>query len=144
MALWLVTIMAVFAGSVIYDRYQASEYDIIAGPYIKEIIPKLSQWDPAITKALMTSKVSDTIPDENFTQAMTLFSRLGALQSIGKPKFDNVQENLITKMGTLTIVEYDIDAKYENDDAVINLKLLKSNDTYEIYRFNFSSEILQN
>jgi len=63
MAIWFVTIMAVFAGSVLYDQYQSSEYDAIAGPYIQEIIPEISKWNPAITKALMAPEVSATITD---------------------------------------------------------------------------------
>jgi hypothetical protein len=142
MVIWLVTIIAVFAGSMLYDQHKASKYEAIAEPYIKRIIPELSQWDPAITKALMSSKVAATIPDENFTQAATLFSRLGALQSMEEPKFDKVQEMLNTDIGTLTIVEYNVDAKYENGEAVINLQLLDGGGFFEIYRFNFSSEIL--
>ena len=90
----------------------------------------------------MAPEVSSTIPDENFVQAMTLFSRLGPLQSMDEAKFDELHEDQETKMGTQTIVEYNIDAKYENGDAIINLKLLLRDDAFEIYRFNFSSEIL--
>lgn len=141
MAVWFVTIMAVFAGSTIYDRYKSSEYDAVAGPYLQKIIPELSKWDPAITRGLMAAEVSSTIPEENFTQAMTLFSRLGTLQSLGEPSFDQVDQ-LATDKGTLPIVIYDIDAKYANADAVINLKLLFRDGIFEIYRFNFSSELL--
>ena len=140
--LWLVTIIAVFAGSILYDKYTASEYDDIASPYIKRIIPEISKWDPVTTKGLMAPEISSTIPDENFAQAMTLFSRLGTLQSMDKEKFEELHENQKTKIGTQTLVEYNIDAKYENGDAVINLKLLLRDDSFEIYRFNFSSEIL--
>jgi hypothetical protein len=142
MAIWFVTIMAVFAGSVLYDQYQSSEYDAIAGPYIRGIIPEISKWNPAITKALMAPEVSATIPDENFDQAMAWFSRLGALQSMEAPEFDQVQQNLNTDIGIQTIVVYNIDAKYENGDAVINLKLLDKGESLEIYRFDFSSETL--
>jgi hypothetical protein len=142
MAIWFVTIMSVFAGSVLYDQYQASEYDAIAGPYIRGIIPEISKWDPVITKALMAPEVSATIPDENFAQAMAWFSRLGALQSMEAPKFDQVQQNLNTDIGIRTIVVYNIDAKYENGDAVIKLKLFDKGESLEIYRFDFSSETL--
>ena len=142
MVIWLVTIIAVFAGSIFYDQYQGSEYDVIAVPYINQIVPELSQWEPETTKALMAPGVAATIPDENFTQAMTLFSSLGALQSMEKPKFDKAQEMLNTDIGTLSIVEYNVDAKYENGDAVINLQLIETGDSFEIYRFNFSSELL--
>jgi hypothetical protein len=142
MALWLVTIIAVFAGSVIYDKYKSSEYDVIADPYIKRIIPEISKWDPVTTKQLMAPEISATIPDENFAQAMTLFSRLGALQSMDDAKFKEIHEDKETTTGKKTFVTYDINAKYENGDAVINLKLLLRNGTFEISRFDFSSEIL--
>lgn len=90
----------------------------------------------------MAPEVSATIPEENFTQAMTRFSRLGALQSMDEPKFDEVHQDLQTDIGKQTIVVYDIHAKYENGDAIINLKLLDKGESLEIYRFGFSSEIL--
>ncbi len=142
MVIWFVTIMAVFAGSVLYDQYQSSEYDAIAGPYIRTIIPEISKWDPATTKALMAPEVAATITEENFIQAMAWFSRLGALQSMQEPKFDQIHQDQQTEIGIQTIVVYDIDAKYENGDAVINLKLLDKGDSLEIYRFDFRSEIL--
>lgn len=142
MAIWFVAIMAVFAGSVLYDQYRSSDYDVIAGPYIQEIIPEISKWDPAITKALMAPEIAVTISEENFTEAMAWFSRLGALQSMQEPKFDQIHQDQQTEIGKQTIVVYDIDAKYENGDAVINLKLLDKGDSLEIYRFDFSSAIL--
>lgn len=142
LVLWLVTIIAVFAGSVMYDKYQSSKFDSIAGPYIKQIIPEISRWDPVATKQLMAPEVSATIPDETFAQAMTLFSRLGALQSMDKEKYEELHEDQETSIGKHTIVEYNIDAQYANGDAVINLKLLLRDGAFEIYRFNFSSEIL--
>ena len=142
MAIWLVTIVAVFAGSILYDQYTSAEYNAIATPYIKKIIPELSKWDPATTKGLMAPEISASIPDENFAQAMTLFSRLGTFQSMDEAKFDQLHEGQETNIGKQTLVEYNIDAKYANGDAVINLKLLLRDDAFEIYRFNFSSEIL--
>lgn len=142
LVLWLVTIVAVFAGSVIYDKYTASEYDAIATPYLKSIIPEISKWDPVTTKGLMAPEVSATIPDENFAQAMTLFSRLGAFQSMEEANFEELHQDQETSIGKQTIVEYNIDAKYEHGDAVINLKLLLRDGVFQIYRFNFSSAIL--
>ena len=142
MAIWLVTIIAVFAGSILYNQYQSTEYDAMAGPYIRKIIPEISKWDPATTRALMAPEVSATMPEEDFTRALALFSKLGVLQSMAEPKFDQVHQDLQTDIGKQTIVVYDIEAKYENGDAVINLKLLDKGDALQIYRFGVSSEIL--
>ena len=44
--------------------------------------------------------------------------------------------------GNQTILVYETDATYENDDAMITLQLLERNGTFEVFRFNFSSKIL--
>lgn len=142
LSLWFVTIISVIGGSFIYDHYKTSEFDAAAAPYIKIIIPKLSAWDPETTKGLMAPEVLSSIPEENIARAMTLFSRLGSLQSMDEAKFDEVHEVQEDGIGKQTLVEYNVDAKYENGDAVINLKLLSRGGTFEIYRFNISSEIL--
>ena len=90
----------------------------------------------------MAPEISASIPDENFALAMTVFSRLGAFQSMDKEKYEELHEDQETSFGKYTIVEYNIDAQYANGDAVINLELLLRDGAFEIYRFNFSSEIL--
>jgi hypothetical protein len=142
LGLWFVTILTVLAGSIIYKQNQSSEYHDRAVPYINKVIPEISKWDPATTRALMAPEVAATIPEENFTKAMNWFSRLGKLQNIEEPSFVKAHVDQETDIGKLTIIEYDIDARYENDDAEIHLKLLEKNGSFEIYRFNFSAEIL--
>jgi len=142
LATWFVVIIVVIGGSILYDRYKTSEFDDRAVPYIKEVIPEISQWNPIKTKALMASEVAATISEEKFAQAMDLFSRLGSLQSINEPKFIEVHTGEQGDIGTQTIIEYDIDAEYSNGDATINLKLLFRDGLFQIYNFNFSSEAL--
>ena len=67
---------------------------------------------------------------------------LGALQSIDEPEFEQAHVDQEIDIGKRTVLEYKINAKYENADAIINLKLLEKGASYEIYRFNFSSEYL--
>jgi hypothetical protein len=139
---WFVVVVAVIGGSFLHDRYKTSEFDDRAAPYIKEVIPEISQWDPTRTKTLMPSEVAATISDEKFSQAMNLFSKLGQLQKIDEPKFIDVHTGKQGDIGEQTIVEYDVDAEYANGDATINLKLLFRDGLFEIYNFNFSSEAL--
>lgn len=142
LATWLVVIVGVIGGSALYDRFKTSEYDAAAEPYIRDVIPKISQWDPAATKALMASEVAATISAEKFAQTMNLFSRLGSLQSTEEPKFIDVHSGQQGALGEQTIVEYDVDAEYANGEATINLKLLFRDSRFEIYNFNVSSESL--
>ncbi len=139
--IWLVAIIVIIGGSAIYDRYETSEYDVLAAPYLERIIPQLSQWDTETTRGLMASEVLSTIPEESFAKAMTMFSRLGQLKSMDKARFDEVHEVQESDIGQQTIVEYNVDAHYEHGDAVINLKLLPRDGTFKIYRFNVSSEL---
>lgn len=139
---WFVVIVAVIGGSFLYDRYKTSEFDDRAVPYIKEVIPEISQWNPTKTKALMASEVAADISEEKFAQAMDLFSRLGQLQSVEEPKFIDVHSGKQGDIGEQTIIEYEIDVQYTNGEATINLKLLLRDGLFEIYNFNFSSEAL--
>ena len=139
---WFVVIIAVIGGSFLYDRYKTSEFDDRAVPYIKEVIPEISQWNPTKTKALMASEVAADISDEKFAQAMDLFSRLGQLQSVEEPKFIDVHSGKQGDIGEQTIIEYQTDVQYANGEATINLKLLLRDGLFEIYNFNFSSEAL--
>ena len=139
---WFVVIVAVIGGSFFYDRYKTSEFDDRALPYIKEVIPEISLWNPTTTKALMASEVTATISEENFAQAMNLFSKLGQLQSTDEPRLIDVHTGKQGDIGEQTIIEYEIDAEYTSGDATINLKLLFRDGLFEIYNFNFSSEAL--
>ncbi len=142
LAIWLVAILTIIAGTGIYDKYLSSDYNKVAQPYIEEVIKGISTWDPATTRALMVPEVAASIPEERFTRAMAWFSRLGALQSMDEPEFEKAYVDQQTDMGTYTIIEYNTDAKYANGDATINIKLLDRAGHYEIYSFNFSSEAL--
>jgi hypothetical protein len=142
MGLWAVAIVTIIVGSGVYTRFQSSDYDDVAGPYIKKALPEISTWDPDKTRALMTPEISAGIPEQDFTKAMAWFSRLGALQSMDEPDFIKAYLGQDTSIGKLNLLEYEVDAKYANGDAVINLKLIDKGGAFEIYRFNFSSETL--
>ena len=141
-ALWLVSIIAAVGGLEIYKSYQGSEFDKTAVPYIRQVIPKISTWEPETVKALMAPEVAATIPDEKFIRAMRFFSKLGALQGIDEPKFSQAHVDREMDIGKQTIIEYKIAARYENAEAEIHLQLLERGESYELYRFNYSSELL--
>jgi DNA/RNA endonuclease YhcR with UshA esterase domain len=143
LAIWFVAIIAIIIATWVYPKFQSGDYDELAIPYLKRIIPELSQWDPIATRALMVREVSASIPDEKFNRGMDLFSKLGTLQSLNEPKFEHVYRDQGTIIGKQTIVEYITEAKYANGDATINMKLLDRDGHFEIYHFNISSQTLQ-
>ena len=141
-AFWVISILIIIGGNIFYKKYQGSQYDKLAVPYIQRVIPVISSWDPVATKALMTPEIATTIPDEKYARAMVFFSQLGALQSVDEPEFTKAHVDLETEIGRQTILEYKVDASYANGDAEIEIKLLERGGSFEIYRFNFSSEAL--
>ena len=141
-AVWLVSIVAVVVGSQLYEKYQATDYDGLAVPYIQKVIPELSTWDPEIIRPLMVPEALKEIPDRKFAQTMDVFSKLGALQTMEVPKFESVHSQEKSDSETQTVVVYDTEAKYENGEAVITLQLLQVGDSFEVYRFKVSSNAL--
>ncbi|MCK4508863.1 MAG: hypothetical protein KAU27_09990 [Desulfuromonadales bacterium] len=140
--IWFVTITTVIIGSIVYDRYQASEYSDTAVPYVEKIIPIVSTWEPKAIRELMVPEVSAEISEDKFAQTMALFSKLGALQSMEEPQFEDVDTGGKTVIGMQTILEYKIDAQYENGEALLNIKLLSRDGVFELYSFNVGSEVL--
>lgn len=141
-AFWACSMLIIIGGSIYYKMHQGAEYDVVAVPYIEKMVPILSQWDPATTRELMVPEIVAEIPEDKFVRGMTFFSQLGALQELDKPEFVKAFKEEETDIGIQTIIEYDVDAVYQNGDAEINLKLMKQGDSYQLYRFNFSAEAL--
>ena len=110
---WFVAIISVIAGSYIYSHYQAKDYDERAVPYIQMVVPEISTWNPATTRALMADETMEKIPEEKFSQIMELFSKMGSLQSMETPEFNKVLSEEETGTGTKAIVAYELEAKYE-------------------------------
>lgn len=140
MVTWLLTMVSVVAGVYIYKHKQASDYDDLAVPYIKQVIPVLSQWDPESTRQLMAPEALEGISEEMFTQVLAVFSRMGELQSIEDPSFEKVYSEEETEIDT--VIAYSTDAKYANGDAVIAIQLLLRDGSFEVFRFNLSSNTL--
>ena len=141
-ACWVVSMLIIIGGSILYKSHQGSKYDKLIIPYIENVIPVISRWDPIETKALMSPEIAETIPDDKYVRAMEFFSSLEALVKMEQPQFTKAYVDQETDIGIQTILEYNVDAHYEHGDATINLKILENNGAFEIYRFNFSSEVL--
>lgn len=142
-AFWVVTMVAVVTGTYLYKRNQSADYDTTAVPYIMKVVPEISMWDPEKTRRIMAPEVAADIPVDKFERAMTFFSKLGALKSMDEPVFEKAYVDQETpEVGKQTIVEYNVETAYENGDATVNLQLLRRNNTFEIYRFNFGSQLL--
>ena len=128
----LACIVGVFAG---YFYIKSAKYEKTAVPYIKEKIPELSTWDPAVSKKYMAPEVLELIKDDELNKLMHWLSKLGRLKGIEEPQFVNVSTSATTEHGKQTIATYNIAAHYENGDANITMRLLEVEGGFQIYQF---------
>lgn len=140
-SLFLVIALVVATVNVV-TWYKSTQYEDTAVPYIKTAIPVLSKWDAESIKEFMAPKVLEQTTDENFSKIIKYFSNLGSLNSFEEPEFSDVYTGTNPEEGTQTIVNYTVDAVYENGDAVITISLLKSGNSFKIYKFHISSRAL--
>jgi len=138
----LLGLIALFALLAVYTGYKQSEYNETAVPYIKKVIPKISEWDSDEIKPLFVPSTFDNVSDEDFAKLFKWFSKLGSLKSIDEPQFTQVHSGATVKEGANTIVTYTVLAHYENGDAHISIRLLDLGGSFEIYHFNLNSKAL--
>lgn len=139
---WVVAVTAIIGGSIFYNSYQGSQYEASAVPYIKQVIPVLAEWDILQTRELMAPEALATIPEENFGKAMKLFAKLGALQKIGEPEFDEVVDDNRDPNAPRTLVTYKVATTFSNGDAQFIIQLIDRGDHFQVFNFNLSSETL--
>ncbi|MBW2503041.1 MAG: hypothetical protein JRE16_00575 [Deltaproteobacteria bacterium] len=140
LGIWFVVILGIIAGSAVYNHYKSSRYDESAHIFLKKTVPQLSNWDVDQIRLLMAPEALERISDTTYNATITLFAKMGRLLSFDKPKFSQI--HLEDK--DRAIVEYTIDAKYENGDAILTVNLLHEDGEFKIYHFNVQSSALTN
>jgi len=139
---WVVVVVSIIGGSFLYKAYQGEQYKETALPFVKEVIPIVSEWDADKTRAMMAPEAVAEIPAENFVKAMNLFSQLGTLESVDEPKFDEVVEIAREGENVTTLLNYKVVARYSNGVAQYKIQLIDRGDRFQLYNFNVSSETL--
>lgn len=125
-----------------YGSYQSSLYDGRAVPYIQEVLPKISTWDPEVVKQYMAPEVLQTVTDENLQNIMGALAQIGELQSVGEMKFKKKATGGAGDLVKDPVITYTVNAQYSSGDAKVTISLLDKGDSYEVYHFNFESEAL--
>lgn len=131
-----------FSAFFYYGYYQSSQYDGTVVPYIQEMLPKLSTWDPVIVKQLMAPAVLRTVTDENLTSIMEALAGIGELQSIGEMKFKKRATGGAGDLVQQPVITYIVKAQYSTGETIVTISLLDKGGSYDVYHFNFESEAL--
>ena len=131
-----------FSAFFYYGYYQSSKYDGTVVPYIQEMLPKLSTWDPVVVKQFMAPEVLKTVPDENLKNIMGALAQIGELQSIGEMKFKKRATGGAGDLVQQPVITYTVKAQYSTGEAIVTISLLDKGSSYDVYHFNFETEAL--
>ena len=129
-------------GIGIYTGYKSAEYDETAVPYIKAAIPEISKWDKDIFYSYLSSEAKEEINEDDLAKIIRLFSKMGSLISFEEPEFTKSHSYVAVGGNPRTIIVYNVDAKYENGEALLKFTLVGENDVLKLHHFNLSSMAL--
>ena len=134
--------LSIVFGFKYYSGQKEAQYITTAVPYVKQAIPELSKWEPAVASKYMSEKFMQKTSKENFANIINALSRIGALQEMDEPIFEEIYSGGTPDGKQQTIITYSIKARYETGDAKITLGLLDKAGEFSVYRFNVESAAL--
>ena len=140
----LTAVTFVLSSITIYTWYQSSKYEETAIPYVKMVVPEISEWNPDTIIELMPEESLKKTPKEDIVKIVDYLSRLGALLKIEEPEFSKVFTGATVDGVQNTLVSYTVDAEYESGEAVVTINLLDQGDSFKVYNFHFNSLALAN
>ena len=138
----LCVFICAFSGLYIYMYVQSSHYEKTAVPYINEVLPKISTWNPALAKEYMAPEVLSRISPAELESLMLSLSKIGELKSVGEPEFKKKSSGEDMTSEQQPVVTYTLDAQYTSGEAKVTISLLDKGDTFSVYHFNFQTEAL--
>jgi len=134
----LVTVaITIIASFHYYAAHKEEQYATTLVPFLQKAIPELSKWDPAVAQGYMSPEFMKKTSPEQFAQALASLSRMGELQTLGEPHFEEVFSD-----NNQIVVSYTVKARYSAGDAEIIIAILDQNDAFSVYRFNIRSTAL--
>ena len=138
----LFVFLCAFSGFFIYKNKLASQYEETAVPYIKQVLPIISTWDPTLVRNYMAPEVIDRVSDVDLKNLMQSLSHMGDLQSIDKIAFRNKTSGEHTTQASLPLVTYELTTHYSSGEVSVTISLLDKGESFDVYHFNFQSEAL--
>jgi len=133
------TAIAIYFG---YGYVQGKRFDPKVVPYVEQVVPQLSRWDVATTKALLDEEALRRVSDDDLKKMMDYLARIGELESTEKPLFKSTSKAMTTGAVERDVVSYQVKAEYSSGPAEITLSLVDRDGSYGLLHFNFQSQAL--
>ncbi|PLX84967.1 MAG: hypothetical protein C0614_04740 [Desulfuromonas sp.] len=139
---WMVFVATVLIGSVVYERFKTSPYDVKAIPYVQKVVPVISSWDVEQIRPLMAPESLAEISEERLQETVKVFARVGELKKLDTPRFSHLHSEAGVDNASQTIVEYKVGAEYSSGEAEMTINLLHNNGAFSVYHFTLGSKVL--
>ena len=140
----LIFISLLIAGLVLYALWygiKADRYEGTAVPYLESVLPKLTSWQYAQLKPLLSPTAQLQFENQKVQEAYRLFGRLGQLKSAGKPKYMGNRSDTSEKLGDIEVIAYQVPLEFDSGPAVIKISLVADGKSYYINHFGIHSEV---
>jgi len=133
------TAIAIYFG---YGYMQGKRFDPTVVPYVEQVVPQLSRWDVATTKALLDDEALRRVSDDDLKKMMDYLGRIGELQHLEKPRFRSTSKAMTAGAIERDVVTYRVKANYSTGPAEITLSLVERSGEYVLLHFNFQTQAL--
>ena len=140
----LIFVTLMMAGLVVYVMWfnmNAEKYDETAIPYLNKALPKVATWNYSEFKTMLSPRALAEFEKDKGKEVYRLFTRLGRLESIGKPQYLSDKSESSSGLGEVEIVSYSVPVLFESGPAVIKILLAANGRSYFIHHLGISSEI---
>jgi hypothetical protein len=132
------------AGLVLYSAWygiKADRYDKSAVPFLESALPELTSWRYARLQPLLSPAARLEFESEAGQAVYRLFSKLGRLESQGRPQFMGDRSARIESLGDVQILAYQVPLQFETGPATMKVNLVYDGGNYSIHHFGIQSEI---
>ena len=132
------------AGLVVYASWygiKADRYDKVAVPFLESALPELASWQYWRLQPLLSPAARVEFASEEGQSVYQLFSKLGRLESQGRPEYLGEQSASSETLGEIQLLAYQVPLQFETGPATIKLNLANDGQHYYIHHFGIHSEI---
>ena len=140
----LIFVGLLVAGLVVYAAWygiKADRYDKVAIPYLDSALPELASWRYERLQPFLSPEARIEFDSDEGQAIYQLFSKLGRLESQGKPEYLGERSTSTELLGDIQLLAYQVPLQFETGPAIIKLNLVNDGQRYFIHHFGIHSEI---
>lgn len=140
----LIFFALLLGGLVLYSLWygiKADRYQETAVPYLQAAVPVLTSWEYGQLKPLLSPTARLDFEHDKVQAAYRALSRLGQLQSMGKPQYVSDRFDSIDGLGDVEAIDYQVPLEFDSGPAMIKITLVADGEIYYVHHFGIHSDV---